>query len=88
MTTHPGGTYPRYSTGSLPVTSIILVDPVITVLAAITASVHMRAPSTMTARDPMKQLVLNDDRCSLYRLEHTAKAHPAAEMHILSYLGT
>ena len=62
MTTLRGGTRPRCSTGSGPVTSRMAVDAVSTTPAPMTASRPTRMPSTMTAREPTKHAVLDDDR--------------------------
>src|SRR5919199_5246904 len=53
-TTARGGTRPRYSTGSVPVTSMTGIDAPSTTCGAITASRPTTTPSTTTARDPMK----------------------------------
>ena len=54
ITTARGGTEPRCSTGSGPVTSITGVFAVRTTPAPSTASLPTRTPSTTTHRDPMK----------------------------------
>src|ERR1700760_2984946 len=51
-TTARGGTEPRYSTGSLPVTSMIGTDAVSVTFGASTASRPMRTPSTTMQREP------------------------------------
>ncbi len=56
MTTDRAGTIPLYSIGSLPVTSMILVEAVNTTLAPKTASVQTRTPSTTILLDPTKAL--------------------------------
>src|SRR4029453_15952773 len=55
MTTLLAGTRPLYSTGSLPLTSIIFVLCVSTTLAPSTASFSTITPSTTIDLDPRKQ---------------------------------
>src|SRR5690606_27405885 len=56
ITTDLAGTSPLYSTGSVPLTSMIFVDAVSTTLAPNTASASTCTPSTTMARDPTKTL--------------------------------
>ena len=56
MTTDLSGTSPRYSLGSVPETSMTLVEAVITTLAPNTASFPILAPSTTMHLDPIKAL--------------------------------
>src|SRR5689334_24057202 len=51
-TTERGGTCPRCSTGSGPVTSMIGIDAPSTTCGAITACSPTTTPSTITAREP------------------------------------
>src|SRR6185436_4995474 len=51
-TTERGGTYPRCSTGSVPVTSMTGTDAESTTFGAMTAPAPTTTPSTTTARDP------------------------------------
>src|SRR5690606_22881314 len=56
ITTERAGTYPLYSIGSSPETSMIFVEAVNTTLAPNTASDSTRTPSTTIAREPTKTL--------------------------------
>src|SRR5690606_28638685 len=56
ITTDLAGTTPLYSTGSVPLTSMIFVEAVSTTLAPNTASDSTWTPSTTMARDPTKTL--------------------------------
>src|SRR5690606_24231343 len=56
ITTDRSGTYPLYSTGDGPVTSMIFELAVSTTFAPKTASLPTRTPSTTIQRDPIKAL--------------------------------
>ena len=77
MTTARGGTQPRCSTGSEPVTSMIGMDAVNTTFGAITAPAPTRTPSTTIAARADESAVLDDHRPRLRRLEHAADADAA-----------